>query len=336
MDKRFVEEQRGLAQRIGVIVQRYASGADKVVPNLQRTRTEIKNVVWSQILKPYYIGNGDDPFNGAEPRSQYARLLYEGIQGSTQISVEQQAAIVQKVTRDDDLVYRWLTGPRSQTPILEIGRGEYDPFHLFVDQKGYRLSDRVWNSAIDVRTRIDRLLDYHIAQGTAAVDIADLLEDFLTPGAGKIKTNSPYGIEGNYAARRLARTEITAAAGRSTVNASKVNPFVDEIKWTRSNNASKLEKKCEVCADNANGGKDKDGVYQIDKVPQYPAHPHEMCTLSPVVNQSSDELVAELRRDIQARNKRSNEIKGMFSVEWLTNTLMTRGLSEVLALAGVG
>jgi len=329
-DQRFIAQQRDIAARMGAIVNGYAVGQDRTVPNLQRTRTIIKEAIWSQVLKPYHIGQGDNPFSGNEPRSTYARLLYDGIYEATKIQVERQAAIIRNVTRNDDMVYRWLTGARPTTPVFEVRQNSYDPFHLFVDQRGYKLSDRVWNNAIDVRTRIDRLLDYHIAQGTSAVDIADLLEDFMTPGAKLIKTNAPYGKEGSYATRRLARTEITAASGRATVNASAANPFVDDIKWQLS--ASHTRERCSsgICDDNAAGGKDGDGVYAIDKVPQYPAHPHDMCVLIPVVNKDSATLVKELRADIQAQNPRARELQGVFNMNWLTNALMNEGLGAVI------
>jgi len=335
-DKRFIAQQSELAARMGAIVNGYAVGQDRTVPNLQQTRTKIKEAIWSQVLKPYHIGAGDNPFSGNQPRSAYARLLYDGIYEATKIQVERQVAIVRSATKGDDLVFQWLTGARSSMPVFEIGRNSYDPFHLFVDQRGYKLSDRVWQDAIDVRTRIDRLLDYHIAQGTSAVDIAELLEDYMTPGISKIKTNAPYGKEGSYATRRLARTEITAASGRATINASAANPFVDSIKWQLS--ASHTRERCTsgICDDNAKGGKEADGVYPIDGVPQYPAHPHDMCTLVPVVTKDSGELVDELRADIQARNPRARQLQGVFNTAWLTNALLNEGLDFILARIGAG
>ncbi len=37
----------------------------------------------------------------------------------------------------------------------------------------------MWNASRDVRRRIDQLLDYHIPRGTAAVDIAEMLEQAM-------------------------------------------------------------------------------------------------------------------------------------------------------------
>ncbi len=148
-------------------------------------------------------------------------------------------------------------------------RGTYAPFHEWVDPNGYRLSDRVWRTSVDVRARIDRLVDYHISQGTGAVEIARLMEPFLTPGAQGIKTKTPYGTEGSFSARRLARSEISAAAGRATVNAASVNPFVESIQWVLSGSHPESDE----CDANARGGVNGDGIYPVADVPRYPNHP---------------------------------------------------------------
>lgn len=332
IESRFDTQAEAMGAGVSAIVNRYAQGVDRVVPNLRTVKARIKAQVWGEVLKPYHIGNGDDPFDGSTPQSTYARLLYDGIYGSTEIQVERQKAIVQNVTRNDDLVYRWLTGSRPHSPVFEIERGLYDPFHTFVDPNGYTLSDKVWRNAIEVRNRIDKLLEYHIAQGTSAVEIAELLEDFLTPGAGAIKTNTPYGTSGNYATRRLARTETTAAAGRATIAASEVNPFVDGIQWR----LSVSHKCCDICDVYAAGGENADGVYTIDNVPQYPAHPNDMCSLLPVVVKNSAALVEELRQGIQAATPQARNVQGLFNTSWLTNALLNVGLGGILEQIGLG
>lgn len=330
MDNRFIAEHRVLAGDVARIVFRFATkqgenGNGRIVPNLRQTRDRLKTAVWEQVIRPYYIGNGADPFNSDQPQSPFARLLYDGIAGNTRIQAERQAAILRSAVKDET-VYRWLTGPRPFTAVTELGRGVYEPFHQFVDPKGYRLSDRIWRDAVDARSRIDRLLDYHIAAGTGAVDMAELLEDFLTPGAKIIKTNAPYGTEGSYAARRLARTEITAAAGRATVNASAANPFVDSIKWTLSGSHSKPD----ICDQNAAGGDNGDGVYPVNGVPAYPGHPHCLCTLSPVVTKTSADLVADLKLQIQAGMPEARRMQGIFNIEWLVGALLSGVIGDVL------
>lgn len=318
MDARFTQEQRTIAQSIGRIVTRAAQLPDLTVPNTRERRVFIRTAVWEQVLRPYYLGTGDDPLLNGRPQSPYAQLLYDGIEGATRISVQQQIATTRRVVRDDT-VWRWLTGERPF--ILEMG--VYDPFHSWVDPNGYTLSDRVWRNAAEVRTRIDRLLDYHIAQGTSAVRIAELLEDFLTPGARLISTRTPYGREGSYAARRLARTEISAAAGRATVNASIANPFVGGIQWR----LSASHKGHDICDEHASGGQNGDGVYAPDKLPTYPAHPHDLCALLPVPIGNTADLVNELRAGIA--NGRRSPLQGILNESWLVGAILSGAIGEI-------
>lgn len=232
-------------------------------------------------------------------------------------------------------------GQARATAGVASPRGMYDAFHQFVDPNGYRLSDRIWRTSIDVRSRVDRLLDYHIAQGTPAVDIARLMEPFLTPGGALSKTKTPYGSEGSYSARRLARTEITAAAGRATVNASAANPFVQSIQWRLSGSHADADQ----CDDNAHGGPSGDGIYPIDRVPTYPNHPHELCSLLPVPSGSTADLVTSLRADIQAARgnlidaasggnaARANALRGIMNVDYLTNAIMSGSLLDSIVAA---
>lgn len=150
----------------------------------------------------------------------------------------------------------------------------YDALHLFVDRDGYRLSDRIWRADQRTRNRIDELLAHEVRQGTAAVDIAKLLEQFLIPGREQIRTTKPYGRDGSYDALRLARTEITAAAGRATMGAAAANPFVNAVAWRLSgSHPDGIDCDCEQNAVDESAGLGP-GVYPLDKVPRYPAHPH--------------------------------------------------------------
>lgn len=149
----------------------------------------------------------------------------------------------------------------------------YDALHRFVHPDGYRLSDRVWLNAAEVRNRIDALLAYHIRNGTAAVDVAKALEEFLAREA-RGRTLKPYGRWGSYEARRLARTEITAALGRGTIAAAMANPFVHVIEWALSpNRTADWDCDCEYnsTADEFGLGP---GMWPVEQVPTYPNHPH--------------------------------------------------------------
>lgn len=324
MGARFAREHQIVGQALGRIAVREANGRNEagetIVQNTRSARTSLKQAMWEQVLKPYYIGLGSDAFDGATPKSPYAQLISDGVQGATRIQVERQVAVLRRAVRDGRLL-DYLTGPRPIRPAQEFGA--YDAYHLWIDPHGYRLSDRVWRASIDVRSRIDRLLDYEIANGTAAIKIAQRLEQFLTPGALTTRTRTPYGREGSYAARRLARTEIAAAAGRATTAASAANPFVDRIQWK----LSVSHPCCDICDEYAAGGPNNDGIYAIGSVPTYPAHPHDMCTLSPITVDNASEIVAMLRLDMA---KPRPVYQGLFNIEFMTSAIVLGFLDEAL------
>jgi len=160
--------------------------------------------------------------------------------------------------------YPWLFGRRGVY---------YDALHLYVRPgDGYRLSDRVWRTGQLTRNRIDNLIRHEILNGTSAVKMAKQLERFLKPERVGIKTAKPYGQLGSYDARRLARTEITAAHGRATIDAAQANPFVEVLTWGLSYSHTDWPCNCEAnsLADDGLGP----GNYRIADTPEYPDHPH--------------------------------------------------------------
>ena len=189
---------------------------------------------------------------------------------------------------DHGFFYPWLFDLRG---IL------YDALHLFVHpHNGYRLSDMIWRVDVATRNSIDKLLEYEIRNGTAAVKVAKQLEEYLKPERARVRTKKPYGRWGSYDARRLARTEITAAAGRATNSAANRNPFVDAVQWALSPSREQ-DWDC-----NCKGNSQRDqglgpGVYPKGEVPDYPDHPHCMCTLRPqAVSQPDLSTVIEALR----------------------------------------
>lgn len=335
-DQALVEQLTIIAEQSAAITLTYADD-DGNIPTDRKTRQQIVDEIWDEILKPYYIGAGTEPFTGADPQSPYAQHVYDGILAVTEITAEEQIDIIDKYTKDDPTVNNWLKreNPNSPLQISEMliaeqipGQPTYDPFHLFVyGDSPYRLSDRVWNTAIDVRDNIDQMLLYEIPRGKSAVDIANQLQIYLTPAGAKPKTKKPYGTEGSYSARRLSRTEITAAAGRSTLNASALNPYVIGDQWVLS--ASHPEP--DQCDANANGGANNDGIYPIGEFPSYPDHPHELCTIIPAITDEPASVTADLRAQIDAQfagelsASESNEInalQGAFNFDTLVQLLV--------------
>lgn len=149
----------------------------------------------------------------------------------------------------------------------------YDALHLFVNPNGYRLSDNIWRVDQKTRNAIDQLLAYEIRQGTSAVKIAKLLTQYLRPERQGILTKKPYGRWGSYDARRLARTEITAASGRAMMAASQRNPFVEAVHWALSLGREDWDCNCEQNSTQDVAGLGA-GNYPKGEVPRYPDHPH--------------------------------------------------------------
>lgn len=216
-------------------------------------------------------------------------------------------------------------------------RGLYSPFHEWIDPNGYRLSDRIWRTSVEVRSRVDLLMDYHIQRGTSAVEIAALLEPFLTPGGLTPRTRTPYGTEGSYSARRLARSEISVAAYRATINASIANPFVAGVQWRLSGRHPKID----ICDQYARGGANGDGIYTPETVPSWP-HPMCLCSQLPVPAGNTADLVESLRDDIRAAReglinsvggRSANALRGILSPDYLTRALMNGNLDEAVATA---
>lgn len=187
------------------------------------------------------------------------------------------------------------------------------------DPRGRRLSDRVWLARQSVRDAIDETLRRAIVAGDDPLVVAEALERYLLPehrvargpdgeplpGQPKrivtITPNPPgYGrlldarrpFAGSYAARRLARTEITRAYGRATIEAARRNPFVRGVRWLLSPSHAEPDE-CDQNAERDLGmGR---GVYRPDDLPPYPNHPHEKCTLAPAPVASADDVVDYLR-----------------------------------------
>jgi hypothetical protein len=296
----------------------------RIIPNRARAKEQLSARIWKEALRPYFIGPGDDPLKGTEPQSPFMRLVVDGISGATAIQVDQQIALINR--KASPTVKAWLTGPRpvemaTRRAVHELTdprKPWYDPFHRWVDPNGHTLSERGWNTANEVRQSIDAFCQYHISQGTAAVDMARDLEAFLWPDAGAVRTQTPYGQDGSYWARRLARTEITAAAGRSTVNAALANPFVSGLKW----NLSLSHPEPDICDTNAHGGEEGDGTYAKNELPTYPGHPFCLCFVTQQVTKSPAEVSRILEEWIAADAPEARALRGAFNRDWLLSALL--------------
>lgn len=338
MEARLANELQTLAMLTATIYAQFArqrtADGRMVVQDTRANRQSVKDAAWTRVIGAYF-GTHANQMQGQNPNTSFMRLVKDGVAGAVRIQAERQVALIEQNAPVD--VVRFLTGQRAPQFVGEQDGGKgrrgpwYDPWHLFVDENGYTLSEKGWRTAQETRAAIDAMLDMHIGLGTAAVDMAEMLERYLYPEAQRIRTRTPYGYDGSYWARRLARTEITAAAGRSTVNAALLNPFVEMMDWRLSSS----HPCCDVCDEYAAGS-----PYELGAIPSYPAHPHEMCTLVPRVVENRREVVRQLQDmmldgydepyQIGSATYTRRQLQGAFNIDWLVQALLSGAIINLL------
>lgn len=263
------------------------------------------------------------------PLSPYMRALQEQVTEATRIEVEAQAALMRRQLRRAPDVRAAFE--RARLNPLEVAQrlaeqtvfhpnpfAIYDPWHLWVDPNGYRLSDRIWNTAGQTRRQIDRYLEESIARGRSALDMSRELEQFLLPGRQLVRTRAPYGTDASYDAMRLARTEITRAAARADELSALMNPFVQGVR----NVLSPSHPCCDICDEAAAAG-----PWPKDKIPgQYriPLHCHCMCYLAyeMIGGDEQKRILDELRGEIGIAREGLLALVGPLLVQQFTQILL--------------
>jgi hypothetical protein len=217
---------------------------------------------------------------------------------------------------------------------------------IWADDNGRRFSDRLWLAKQADRDAIDAILRGAVASGDDPLKAAKRLEDYLTPQAqlarypadypdlkkaGRVKpfseqpkgvaTRTPRSGMGNYAARRLARTEMTRAFGQATIQAAELNPFTEGLKWNLSARHPKPDE-CDSNARRSSRGMEP-GVYRPRDVPRYPNHPHDLCYLSPVTVEDTEAVIGRLRRELAAE-EREDPIALPANTLWRRATMLFR------------
>lgn len=250
------------------------------------------------IVLNLFVGrDGRSPFDddGVTPLAPYPALLNASLVRVQVGAVRVHQQWLEKNVPAD--VLTWLRGAQAPVAtetrvddVLSAGyRGRilpaYERAHTWVDPNGYVLSDRIWRTGVATRARLDALLAEGIRQGTGALDLSRLAEQFLRPSRAALRTRRPYGVDASFDAMRLARTEIAAAFGRTTVLASQLNPFVIGVNWRLSASHPRRD----ICDELA-----AKGPYPPDRVPRFPAHPQCICGLVPLLA-DIDEVTKALR-----------------------------------------
>lgn len=184
--------------------------------------------------------------------------------------------------------------------------------NIYHDGKG--LSDRIWDAAKTSGNKMSIAINSCIAQGMGAVEMSQNLKEFAMGGHHTWSRNKireklgdgyarKYGSGGlDYEALRLARTTLTHQAQISVINSSKVNPYLQFVKWHSDHQAGRT---CQQCID-------RDGqLFKIDEVPL--DHPNGMCWIQPVysIDGKTEATPEEIAKDMKAWAEGSKNSKLM-------------------------
>lgn len=171
---------------------------------------------------------------------------------------------------------------------------QWVPFTRWTDPNGYQLSDRIWQTALRTRMKVDALIADALRTGQGALELARVLEQFLTPGRAALRTQKPYGIDASADAMRLARTEIARAHNQAAWLSAYLNPYVDKIDVSRSPWGDPT---CPICPQHATIGLSGERLrppYPVESADVPPWHPHDMCFVISVVTDDPAAVTARL------------------------------------------
>lgn len=165
------------------------------------------------------------------------------------------------------------------------------------------LSDRIWWDIRKMDKDFNYMLKRAIAEKKSAADFAKDIQRYVKPGARKtIEWNKVYGgtskKQVEYNALRLARTSINHSYFETNRRSSKMNPYVDGIKWELSEQHFERQIRPygrDECDDFAEQN-DYDlgvGVFPEDEIPV--PHPNCLCYQYSLITKKLPEIGKELR-----------------------------------------
>lgn len=151
---------------------------------------------------------------------------------------------------------------------------------------GKKLSDRIWGSSEKVHNTIHLAINQAVSQGMHPIEAAKAVDKYVKTGARTAVTEHPELMarmghmlpkDLSYEALRLARTEIMDVYGAANKQSIEKLPVPQLMKWETSNTGNT----CQHCKDNSEDDVGYGpGVYPVDDLPTYPAHPNCMCRVN--------------------------------------------------------
>lgn len=239
--------------------------------------------------------------DGVTALSPYAHLLNQFIARVTGRIVKRSSDFLKERLPED--VQRYLLTAHIREQFSGNPFAQYESAHTWVDPRGYRLSDRIWQTSIRTRTQMDGLLSEGIRSGRGAFDLAKELERFLLPERALLRTDRPYGRDASYHALNLARTEIGRAGTQASFVVGLSNPYVDGFDFALSAQHPKFD----ICDRLATIGMHNERLRPPYPVTGYvpkpfvDTHPQCLCVIIPSASKSTAEVVEELRDMMRRR-----------------------------------
>ena len=244
--------------------------------------------------------------DGVTPLAPFPQMLNYWLAWVTVGVIQKHSAYLQKHLPAD--IQAWLrtrdVGQEMFTFVGELAlpKPVYEAAHTWVDPRGYRLSDRIWQASIETRKKVDALLADAIRSGRDVRQVARELEQFLLPSRAGVRTNKPYGRSASYDAMRLIRSELSRAHAQVTVAASMANPFVDGVDWHLSAAHPKVDM-CDRIATVGMSGQRLKPPYPLDgnvPIPVQNSHPQCICFTTSAVLSANVDTIQKLRAMMDA------------------------------------
>ena len=308
-----------LQARLSAILLRHADVEGRIPERSKaRLRLEIDDAVRAVFVVPQ--SRAVFAPDGVTALTEYAQLLNQWYAQTVWLVVKAHESWMQQNIPAD--IYQWLRDTARPLPLSEAERpsqvpddyplfhanplAEIDParrwvpMHLWQDERGYQLSDRIWRAGEETRRKLDLILTKGLAEGASALQLAQVLEAYLVPNRAGVRTLKPYGARfsadgASYDALRLARTEIARAHNQASYIASYLNPYVDGIDVARSRAG---DPSCRICPQHATldiQGRRVRAPYSKHAAYLPPSHPHCKCRVQPVVSEQPAQVTANLR-----------------------------------------
>ncbi len=253
----------------------------------------------------------------------YAQALADGTAQAVRGALTVHAEVMRQLLAQDAVTLGWLeTGTRLQRGVLTRFGSVLD----WADVRGYTLSDRIWAVSESTIARIDALIGEGIAQGRGAVEIAEDLERFLLPGRRGVRTwrpyPPPYGTDGSFDARRLARSEITRAHSVASYVGGLTNPFVTRARYHLS--GAHRPDRCDGSCDEHYARDQSEGGFVPDEVPipMVDTHPQCMCYIT-YETVRAGEAAESIRAEMEARMQAGEDAPATaINTDWLAAAIL--------------